>query len=331
MRRREFLAWSGTVLTVPCLPLPVAAQRSTRMRRVGVVMGSAADDPISSAAIVALVQGLQARGWTDGRNVRIEIRFSAENPELYRRNAEELTALGPDVILATNNSSTRAVLQTTRTISIVFVSTTDPVGGGLVESLARPGGNATGFTSVDFSAAAKWLELLKEIAPRVKRVAVIRDSRLPTQIGLFGAIQSAAPSFGVELRPLEIRDVDKLESAIAAFAREPDGGLIVTSGSAARVHHKLIIALAARHQLPAVYRWRHFVVSGGLVSYGPDPLESYRLAAGYIDRILKDEKPADLPVQQPTKLELVLNLKTAKALGLTVPEALLVRADEVIE
>jgi putative ABC transport system substrate-binding protein len=269
-------------------------------------------------------------GWTEGRNVRIDIRWGAGDSERARRFAAELVALAPNVILAVASTAV-AALQATRTIPIVFLAVIDPVGAGFVESMARPGGNATGFTNYEYGISGKWLELLKEVAPRLTRVAVIRDPALASGSGQLGALQAVAPSFGVELSPVSVRDAPEIERAVTAFARSANGGLIVTGSSLAFVHRELIVTLAARHKLPTVYSLRLFVTDGGLISYGPDRVDQYRQAAGYVDRILKGEKPADLPVQAPTKYELAINLKTAKALGLTVPQTLLVSADEVIE
>jgi len=276
------------------------------------------------------VQGLQQLDWSVGSNLRIDYRWGAGDAERFRRYAAELVALAPDVILASGATVT-ALQQVTRTIPIVFAQVTDPVGLGVVESLARPGSNATGFTPSEFGISAKWLELLKEVAPGVTRAAVLRDPIVTAGPAQLAAIQGVAPSFGVELKPVDIRDRSAIERALASFARSPNGGLIVTVTPAAAVHRHLIITLAARHRLPAVYGYRYFVMDGGLISYGPDTIDQYRQAAGYVDRILKGEKPADLPVQAPTKYELVINLKTAKALGLEVPPTLLARADEVIE
>ena len=276
----------------------------------------AADDPEGQARIAAFLQGLQELGWTDGRNVRIDTRWGAGDADRNRRYAAELVALAPDVILASGGTVVGPLLQATRTVPIVFTQTPDPVGAGFVESLARPGGNATGFTLFEYGISGKWLELLKEIAPRVTRAAVLRDPAIPQGIGQLGAIQSVAPSFGVELSPVDVRDAGEIERAVTAFARGSNGGLIVTASGLAIVHRELIITLAARHKLPAVYSSRFFVTGGGLISYGPDSIDPHRRAAGYVDRILKGEKPADLPVQAPTKYELVINLKTAKALGL---------------
>jgi len=329
MQRREFITLlSGAAAA---WPLAARAQQGERMRRIGVLMNLAAADPESTARVTAFAQGLQELGWTIGRNVQIDTRWAAADAERIRRYAAELAALAPDIILAGGGAVVPSLLQATRAIPIVFTQTPDPVGAGFVESLARPGGNVTGFMLYEYGIGAKWLELLKEIAPHVTRAAVIRDAAIASGIGQWGAIQTAAPSFGVELRPVDVRDASEIERAIAAFARSPNGGLIVAASTLAVVHRDLIVTLAARHKLPAVYPSRFFVRSGGLIFYGPDSVEPHRRAAGYVDRILKGEKPADLPVQAPTKYELVINLKTAKALGLEVPPTLLARADEVIE
>ena len=312
-------------------PLAARAQQPERMRRVGVLMNLGSDDAEAQARNAAFLQGLQELGWTVGRNVRIEYRWGAGDAELFRRHASELVALAPDVILAGGGAVVPSLLQATRTVPIVFTGTPDPVGAGFVESLARPGGNATGFTIYEYGISGKWLELLKEIAPHVTRAAVIRDPAIAAGLGSWGAIQSVAPSLGVELRPLGVRDAGEIERVVTAFARSSNGGLIVTGSALAIVHRELIATLAARHRLPAVYPLRLFVTVGGLISYGPDSIDPYRLAAGYVDRILKGEKAADLPVQAPTKYELVINLTTAKALGLEVPATLIARADEVIE
>jgi ABC-type uncharacterized transport system substrate-binding protein len=329
MRRREFIALLGGA-AIPW-PLAARAQQRERMRRIGVLMSLAADDPEGQARLTAFVQGLQELGWTDGRNVQIDYRWPAGDAERIRRYAAELAALAPDIILAGGGAVVPSLLQATRTIPIVFTQTPDPVGAGFVESLARPGGNVTGFMLYEYGIGAKWLELLKEIAPHVTRAAVIRDPTIASGIGQWGAIQTAAPSFGVELRPVDVRDASEIERAVAAFARSANGGLIVAASTLAIVHREPIITLAARHKLPAVYANRFFVTGGGLISYGPDSVDPHRRAAGYVDRILRGEKPADLPVQSPTKYELAINLKTAKALGLTMPPSLLTRADEVIE
>jgi putative ABC transport system substrate-binding protein len=299
------------------------------MRRIGVLMNLASGDPEGEARSAAFLQALQQLGWTDGRHVRIDYRWAASDPERFQRYAEELLALAPDVFLASGTPSVQALQQVTRTVPIVFVGIADPVGMGLVASLARPGGYSTGFSVFEYGLSGKWLELLKEIAPRVTRVAVLRD--LTVGLGQLGAIQSVAPSLGVELTPIGVGDVGEIERTVAAFARSSNGGLVVTASTSALVHRDLITMLAARHRLPAVYAVRYFVTVGGLISYGANSTDPFRRAAAYIDRILKGEKPADLPVQAPTKYELVINLKTAKALGLEVPPSLLARADEVIE
>jgi len=329
VRRREFITLLGG--TAGGWPLAARAQQAERTRRIGVLFPGAADDPDGQARIAAFLQGLGELGWTVGRNVRIDTRWSAVDADRIRRYAAELVALAPDVILATGSATLGPLLQATRTVPIVFAQVPDPAGAGFVDSLARPGGNATGFLTFEYGISAKWLELLKQIAPGVTRAAVIRDAAISAGIGQFAAIQSVAPSFGVELTPVNVRDPPEIERAVAAFARGPNGGLIVTGSPLAVVHRNLIITLAARHKLPAVYNRRLYVTGGGLISYGPDLANQYRRAAGYVDRILKGEKPADLPVQTPTKYELVLNLKTAKALGLDVPATVLARADEVIE
>jgi putative tryptophan/tyrosine transport system substrate-binding protein len=326
--RREFITLLGGAAA---WPLAARAQQPA-MRRIGVLLNLAADDPESQRRMTAFVQGLQQLGWTDGRNVRIDIRWSAVNADDTRKYAAELVALAPDVILASGSAAMGALQQTTRTVPIVFTVVADPVGAGFVDSLARPGGNATGFITFEFGLAAKWLELLKEIAPGTTRAAVLRNPTQTDGIGLFAAIQTAAPSLGMEIVPVNVRDAGEIERAVAAFAaRVGNSGLIVTGGPLTALHRDLIITLAARHKLPAVYSNPIFVTGGGLISYGPDRIDQYRRAAGYVDRILKGEKPADLPVQAPTKYEMVLNLKTAKALGLEVPPTLLARADEVIE
>jgi putative ABC transport system substrate-binding protein len=329
LRRRDLIALLGG--TTVAWPLAARAQQPGRMRRIGALMNLAADDPESPVRIAALLQGLQQSGWTDGRNVRIDYRWAAGDVDRYRRYAAEFVALAPDVILAHGSLAMAALQEASRTVPIVFVGIIDPVGAGLVASLARPGGNATGFTLFEFGISGKWIELLKEIAPRVKQAAVIRLATGYSGIALWAAVQSMAPSFGIEPRPVDVRDGSEIDRKITAFAREPNGGLVVTPSALAFVQRELIITLAARNRLPAVYADRAFVTGGGLMSYGPDRADQYRRAAAYVDRILKGEKPADLPVQAPTKYELVINLKTAKALGLEVPTALLVRADEVID
>jgi putative ABC transport system substrate-binding protein len=333
MRRREFISLLGGAAATSSVSWPLAAraQQAERMRRIGVLINLAADDPEGQARLIAFVQELQKLGWTDGRNVRIDTRWGAADVDRYRRYAGELIALAPDAILASNTSTVRALQQAARTVPIVFASATDPVGGGLVASLARPGGNVTGFAAFEFGMSGKWLELLKDIAPHVTQAAVIRDPTTTGGVGQLGAIQAVAPSFGVDLSPVDVHDAGEIERAVTAFARGSNGGLIVVSTALASVHRELIITLAARHRLPAVYASRLFVIGGGLISYGPDLVDQYRRAAGYVDRILKGEKPADLPVQAPVKYELVINLKTARALSLDLPPMVLARADEVIE
>jgi putative tryptophan/tyrosine transport system substrate-binding protein len=327
MKRRDFITLLGGAAA---WPVAARAQQGERMRRIGVLV-AVADDPEGQTRIAAFLQGLQQLGWVDGRNVQIDMRWAAGDPDRFRKYAAELVALAPDVILAAGGAVVPLLLQATRTVPIVFTQTSDPVGGGFVDSLARPGGNATGFLAFEYGISAKWLELLKEIAPRVTRAAVIRDVAIASGTGQWGALQSAAPSFGVELSPVNMRDASEIERAIAAFARSPNGGMILTGSALAVVHRDLIITLAARHKLPAIYYSRSFVTGGGLISYGPDPIDLHRRAASYVDRILKGEKPADLPVQAPTKFQLVINLKTARSLSLEVPPMLLARADEVIE
>jgi len=328
MRRREFIGVFGAAAA---WPLVARAQQRDRVRRIGVLMALAADDPAGQARFVAFVQTLQELGWTDGRNVRIDTRWVAGDAERFRRYAAELVALAPDVILASGGTGVGPLLQASRTVPIVFTQTQDPVGAGYVDSLARPGGNATGFTTMEYGSTGKYLELLKEIAPRMVRAAILRDATTPQGIGQFGAIQAVAPSLGVEVRPIDVHDEPEIERAVTTFARSANGGLIVTASAMTALHRGLIITLAAQHKLPALYWERFFVIDGGLISYGPDSIDPHRRAAGYVDRILKGEKPADMPVQAPTKYQLVINLKTAKALGLTVPQSLLARADEVIE
>ncbi len=329
MRRREFIALLGGMAA---LPLAARGQQGERMRRIGVLLPAAADDPAWQAWVGAFLQALGELGWTIGRNVRIDTRWAGANAVEIRRHAAELAALAPDVILAAGTSAVGPMLQATRTVPVVFPNVGDPVGAGFVESLARPGGNATGFLAFEYSLSGKWLELLKEIAPGVTRVAVLRDPAVASGVGQFSVIQALAPSLRVEVNPINLRrDAGEIERAIAAFAGSPNGGLILTASALSLLHHNLIVTLAARHKLPAVYAYRNIVTAGGLISYGADYTDQFRRAAGYVDRILKGEKPADLPVQAPTKYALVINLKTAKALGLTIPPTLLVRADEVIE
>jgi ABC-type uncharacterized transport system substrate-binding protein len=326
MKRREFITLIGGAAAA--WPLAARAQQTDRMRRIGVLMNLAADDPEASVRFAAFLQGLQELGWAIGRNMSIDTRWGAGDIERYRRYAAELVALEPDVILA-GGAATGPLQQATRKVPIVFAAVVDPVGAGLVASLARPGGNTTGFTQFEYGISAKWLELLKQIAPRVMRVAVLRDPTIGAGIAQFAAMQSVAPSLGVELQPADVRGTDEIERAVKAFAGGSNGGLIITSSTLAIVHRELIITLAARHRLPAVYPSRLFITIGGLAAYGPDSIDLYRRAAGYVDRILKGERPADLPVQASTKYELAINLKTAKALGIDVPPT--PRADEVIE
>jgi putative ABC transport system substrate-binding protein len=328
MRRREFISLLGGAAAWPVAAH--AQQQGERMRRIGVLSNVAAEDQDNNARLKAFQQRMQQLGWTDGHNVRIDYRFAVGNLENYRKYAAELIALAPDVIVAPG-TSLPYVLEATRTVPIVFPIATDPVGSGLIESLSRPGGNATGFLLFEYDLSAKWLELLKEIAPSVRRAAVLRDPTAIAGIGQFAVIQSVARSVGVDVRPLNLRDADETERAIMAFASSSNGGLIVAASALASVQRELIIELAARHRLPAVYFDRQFVPRGGLISYGADFVDQYRRAADYIDRILKGEKPADMPVQAPTRYELVINLKIAKALGLTIPPAVLARADAVIE
>ena len=328
MRRREFIT---LVAGASAWPLASRAQQRDRMRRIGVLMALAADDPAGQARFVAFVQALQELGWSVGRNLRIDVRWSAGNADDTRKYAAELVALAPDVIESTGTPAAAMLVQATRTVPIVFTVVVDPVAAGFVDSLARPGGNVTGFMNSEYAMGAKWVELLKEIAPGTTRAAVLRDAASSVGIGMFAAIQTAAPSLGVEVSPINVLDVGEIERAIAAFARSGNSGLIVTGSPLAVLHRDLIVAVAARHRLPGVYANRLFVTGGGLIGYGPDFLDQNRRAAGYIDRILKGEKPADLPVQAPTKFELVINLETAKALGLVVPNTMLIAADEVIE
>ena len=329
MRRRDFI--TAVAASTLAWPLAAGAQQREKMRRVGVLMTLAADDPEGLARATAFAQRLQELGWRDGRNIRIDYRWAAADAASSHRQAQELLTLAPDVIIAVATPNVVALQQATRTVPIVFVGVTDPVGAGLVESLAHPGGNTTGFSIFEYSISGKWLELLREIAPRVKRVAVIRDPLLTSGTAQLGAIQSVAHSLGAELIPVGARSADEIERGLSTFAREPNGGVIVTASPLAAVHRNLIITLAARHRLPAVYPFPYFATSGGLISYGPDLVDQFRRAASYVDRILNGEKPADLPVQHPTKYELVINLKTAKSLGLDVAQSLLARADEVIE
>ena len=327
--RRQFISALGGAAAT--WALAARAQQGESVRRIGVLTNLATGDPEDQTRNAAFLQGLQQLGWTVGRNVRIDYRWGAGDADRNRRNVTELAALAPDVILVTGTPVLGPLLQATRTIPIVFMQVPDPVGAGYVESLSRPGGNATGFSTIDYGTSGKWLELLKEIAPNMTRVAVLRDDTSSAGIGQWAGIQARASSLGVDLRPVGMSDITKVERTIDAFARDPNGGMIVTESGPAIVHREQIIALAAHNRLPAVYGQRFFVTGGGLISYGHDTIEPYRRAAGYVDRILKGEKPADLPVQAPTKYQLVINLKTAKALNLTIPPTLLARADEVIE
>ena len=328
MKRREFITLLGGAAA---WPLAARAQQAA-MRRIGALMNLGADDPLAQIEVAGFVGGLKERGWTLGGNLQIEYRWGAGDANLYRKYAVELVALAPDAILAIGGTAVGALQLATRSVPIVFARTTDPVSRGLVASLARPGGNTTGFLQYEFGTAGKWLELLKQIVPNAKRAAVIRDVSETSGIGQMAAIQAVAPSFGIEVSPIDASvDASEIERAIAEFARGSNGGLIVTESGKSIAHRKLLIRLAAEHNLSAVYPYRYFVTDGGLISYGPDEVDAFRLAAGYIDRILKGQKPTDLPVQAPTKYELVINLKTAKALGLEVPASLLARADEVIE
>ena len=328
MRRRDFIKSIGGAAVG--WPLTARAQQRERMRRIGVLTSLAVDDRETQARNAAFVESLQQLGWTDGRNVRIEFR-GATDADHIRQHVAELVALAPDIILSSGTAVTGPLVQATRTVPIIFVQVADPVGAGFVSSLSRPGGNATGFSVFEYSMSGKWLELLKDIVPGLKRVAVIRDPSISAGPAQFAVIQAVAPSFGVELSPLGVHDASEIEHTLGLFAQGSNSGLIVTASASALAQRELITTLAARHKLPAVYFQRPFVAGGGLISYGPDVIDPYRRAAGYVDRILKGDKPSDLPVQAPTKFELVINLKTAKALGLAVPPTLLARADEVIE
>ncbi len=327
MKRRDFISLLGS--TAIAWPLAARAQQAERMRRIGVLLPAVADDPEWQARVGAFLQALALLGWTIGRNVRIDIRWATTNAGEIRKHATELAALAPDVILAGGATPAGPLLQATSIVPIVFTFGIDPVGAGLVDSLARPGGNATGFMSYEFSIGGKWLGLLKEIAPGLTRVAVLRDATQAFAMSLFAATQAVAPSLGVEVISVNMRDAGEIEQSVETFARSPNGGMIAVGSAAVVRHREIILMLAARLKLPAIKRF--LVAEGGLMSYGPDLVEQFRQAAGYVDRILKGEKPADLPVQAPTKYRLIINLKTAKTLGLTVPDALLARADEVIE
>ena len=329
MRRREFISLLGG--TAVAWPLTSRAQQPERMRRIGVLINRAADNPQGQARLATFQQALKQLGWSDGRNVRIDIRWGENDVERERRYAEELIALAPDVVMAGGTMSVAALQRVSPTLPIVFAAVSDPVGAGIIDNLARPGGNVTGFMNFEYSTSGKWLELLKQIAPRVTRAAVLRNPANPAGIGQFSAIQAVAPTLGVEVSAVSVRDADEIERAVATFARYADGGLIVTASASSVSIYEVIITLAARHKLPAVYSDRYMATRGGLISYGPDLVDQFARAAAYVDRILKGEKPADLPVQAPTKYELVINMKTARALGLDVPAQLLARADGVIE
>jgi putative ABC transport system substrate-binding protein len=329
MQRRGFLAILGSA--VAAFPLTARSQQADRMRRIGVLIGLAANDAQGQAALAALLQALAQLGWVDGRNVKIDYRWGGGNADEARKYAAELVGLGPEVMMATGGASVGALLQASKTIPVVFANVPDPVGSGFVESLSRPGGIATGFVQFEYSLSGKWLELLKQIAPDVKNAAILWDPTIVAGIGQFAVIQSVAPSLGLEVHAINVRDAAGIERAIEAFARIPNGGMIVTASALAIIHRDLIVKLAARHRLPTVYFQKVFVTAGGLISYGADFIDQYRRAAGYVDRILRGEKPADLPVQAPTKYELAINLKTAKAGGFTIPPQVLTSADEVIE
>jgi putative ABC transport system substrate-binding protein len=328
MRRREFFSFVGGAVA---MPLAAQAQQGERMRRVGILLPATADDLDFQALVAAFLQGLGQLGWIVGRNMRIDTRWATADAAAIRRHVAELAALAPDVILAHGGATVGPLLQATRTVPIVFPIVADPVGAGFVDSLARPGGNATGFMNFEYGIGGKWLELLKQIAPSVTRAAIIRDTANPAGVAVFGVIQAMAPSLGMEVIPINIRDADEIERPVAAFARVPNGGLVLTPSAPTLLHRNLIITLAARYKLPAVYPERTFAAAGGLASYGADFVDQYRQAANYVDRILKGEKPADMPVQAPTKYQLAINLKTAKALGLAIPPSVLARADEVID
>ncbi len=331
LKRREFITLLGGAAASSVWPTAARAQQRERMRRIGVLMTLGEDDPEAQARLTAFRQTLQQLGWTEDRNIHIEARLSGGSAAETHKNAAELVALEPDVIVTSGGVGLPALLESTRTVPIIFALVPDPVGSGFVESLAHPGGNATGFTMFEYSLAAKWPELLKQIAPSVTRAAVLRDSTITVGIGQFAVIQSVAPSVGIDVTPVNIRNAPEIERAIANFARSANGGLILTASPLSAIHRNLIISLAARYKLPAIYDERFFVLAGGLISYGPNFVDQFRQTAGYVDRILKGAKPTDLPVQAPTKYELAINLKTAKALGLNVPPTLLARADEVIE
>ena len=328
MRRREFISVLGSAAA---WPVAVRALQGERMRRIGILAGLPENDPEAQARVAAFVQRLDELGWTRGRNIHVDIRWGGGLSEDLRRFAGELARLNPDLLMATGGASLGPLVEATQTVPIVFAHVPDPLGAGFIDSLSRPGGNVTGFASFDYAIAGKWLELLKQIVPSATRISILRDPSYAPGIGQFAVLQAVAPSLSVELIPMKVRDVAEMEGAMAAYARSTNGALVVTASALAIAHRDLIIKLAAQHKLPAIYFERDFVAAGGLISYGANSIEPYRLAAGYVDRILRGEKPADLPVQAPTKYELVINMKTAKALGLTIPASLLARADEVIE
>jgi putative ABC transport system substrate-binding protein len=330
VRRREFILLLGGAVAVSW-SLAALAQQPERMRRIGILVGRTESDPEAQGRVTAFVQGLDGAGWTEGRNIRIDIRWAGGLIDNLRRSAAELVRLAPDVLLATGGTTIGPLLEATQTVPIVFAQVPDPLGAGIIDSLSRPGGNATGFATFEYSIAGKWLELLKQITPSATRIAILRDPSVAPGIGQFAVIQAVAPSLRVELIPIKVKDAGDMERSVAAFAGSANGGMVVTASALALSHRELIIKLAAQHRLPTIYFERHFVTAGGLISYGAHSIESYRLAAGYVDRILKGEKPADLPVQAPTKYELVINIKTPKTLGITISPALLATATEVIE
>jgi len=330
MRRRDFIG--GIIGSAAAWPLAAHAEPTDRVRRIGVLMNLLSNDPEGQARLTAFTRALSKLGWTEGRNLHTDICWAEQNdPNLSRQCAEELVALKPDVILASASQSVIALQRVTSSLPMVFTNVIDPVGAGFISTMARPGGNTTGFTAFEYSISGKWLDLLRELAPNVKRVAVLRDPSYATGIGQFAAIQSAASSSGMELSAFDLRDASAIERDLAAFSREPNGGVITTAAGGAAVHRQLIISFMTQYRLPNVCPFRYFTAIGGLASYGPNTTDPFGQAASYVDRILKGEKPADLPVQAPTKYELIINLKTAKAIGLTIPQSLLVAADEVIE
>jgi len=328
MRRRDFI---GVVVGLAAWPIAARAQKREEIRRIGVLMNRSADDPQGQARLLAFRHALQQLGWSDGYNMRIETRWGEDDVERERKYAAELVALAPDVILASGSLSVAALQRVTHTLPIVFAAVSDPVGAGFVDTLSRPGGNTTGFMLFEYSLSGKWLELLKQVAPRVTQAGIVRVPNLPSAAAEFASLQAVARYIGVEITPLNIRDPGQIERAVAAFARSANNGLILPPSASGSVHRNLIITLAARYKLPAVYTYRFAVTEGGLISYGPDAVDQFRRAASYVDRILKGEKPGNLPVEVPTKYELVINLKAAEALGLEVPTTLLARADEIIE